>query len=142
MKLLWLDINASYSHSSLALPALEAQLDNDLRDVVEWKIVSGTIKSVRDEVIEEVVDACADFIFATGWLFNIDYLLSVLRRVAAISPNVKIVLGGPEFLGDNSGFLRANPFVTSVFKGEAEEIFPDFINSQLQLLEAGERRLF
>lgn len=138
MKLLWLDINASYSHSSLALPALEAQLDNNLRDAVEWKIVSGTIKSVRDEVIEEVVDACADFIFATGWLFNIDYLLSVLRRVAAISPNVKIVLGGPEFLGDNREFLQANRFVTSVFKGEAEEVFPDFIRIIANDIESNE----
>ena len=105
MKLLWLDINASYSHSSLALPALEAQLDNDLRDVVEWKIVSGTIKSVRDEVIEEVVDAYADFIFATGWLFNIDYLLSVLRRVAAISPKFQRICL-PDITGEqNKCFL-------------------------------------
>ena len=29
MKLLWLDLNSSYAHSSLALPALHAQIANN-----------------------------------------------------------------------------------------------------------------
>ena len=34
MKILWLDINSSYSHSSVALPAIHAQVDG--RDEWEW----------------------------------------------------------------------------------------------------------
>lgn len=38
MKLLWLDLNSSYAHSSLALPALHAQIADDT--TIEWCIVS------------------------------------------------------------------------------------------------------
>ena len=41
MKLLWLDLNSSYAHSSLALPALHAQIADDT--TIEWCIVSATI---------------------------------------------------------------------------------------------------
>ena len=37
MKILWLDINSSYSHSSVALPAIHAQVDG--RDEWEWCVV-------------------------------------------------------------------------------------------------------
>ncbi len=132
MKFLWLDINASFSHSSLALPALEAQLTPQIRKQTEWQVVSGTIKSNREQIISQIAIAQPSYIFATGWLFNIEYLLSVLCRVAAIDSNIKIVLGGPEFLGNNKHFLLANPFITAVFKGEAEEVFPKFIEIAIE----------
>ncbi len=123
MKFLWLDINASYSHSSMAFPALEAQISTDVGKKIEWHIVSGTIKSCKEPVISQVTGFSPDYIFATGWLFNIDYLLSMLRKINALLPDTKIVLGGPEFLGNNHDFLLENPFVTAVFKGDGEEVF-------------------
>ena len=77
MKFLWLDINASYSHSSLALPALEAQISPETNKHIEWKVVQGTIKSSKEQIVSQVLAENPDYIFATGWLFNIDYLLSV-----------------------------------------------------------------
>ena len=41
MKILWLDINSSYSHSSMALPAIHAQVAD--RSEWEWCVVRGTI---------------------------------------------------------------------------------------------------
>ena len=41
MKILWIDLNSSYAHSSLALPALHAQIMTD--PSIEWEIVSATI---------------------------------------------------------------------------------------------------
>ena len=35
MKILWIDLNSSYAHSSLALPALHAQIMTD--PSIEWK---------------------------------------------------------------------------------------------------------
>ena len=123
MKFLWLDINASYSHSSLALPALEAQIPPQINNQIEWKVVQGTIKSIKEQIVSQVLAEKPDYIFATGWLFNIEYILSVLRRVNAVLKDTKIVLGGPEFLGNNEEFLRGNKFVTAVFKGDGEDIF-------------------
>lgn len=131
MAFLWLDINSSWSHSSLALPALHANLEHEVRIKCNMQVVRGTIKSNPAQIIEESLSLCPDFIFATAWLFNIEYLVSILCRIKELLPHVQIFLGGPEFLGNNSSFLRKNSFVTAVFKGEGEEIFNSFIISLL-----------
>ena len=126
MKILWLDLNSSYAHSSLALPALHAQIADD--DAIEWDIVSATINENVGMVAGEVYRRCPDLLAATVWLFNHEQLLHIISRVKALLPQCCIVLGGPEFLGDNEFFLRSNPFVSCVFRGEGEEVFPQWIN--------------
>jgi radical SAM superfamily enzyme YgiQ (UPF0313 family) len=39
------------------------------------------------------------------------------------------VCGGPEFLGDNEAFLRSNPFVTAIIRGEGEHALPEFLDN-------------
>ena len=65
-----------------------------------------------------------DIIAATNWLFNHEQLLHIISRAKALLPHCCIVLGGPEFLGNNEAFLRKNKFVNGVFRGEGEEVFP------------------
>ena len=132
MQILWLDINSSYSHSNLALPALHAQLDDKYDKEIEWKVARGTIKSPKYELVSQVIDFKPDVIFATAWLFNAQYLLSVIEDVYALIPSVRIVLGGPEFLGtpsENEHYLRSHPEVFAVFRGDAEEDFSDSLDA-------------
>ena len=132
MKLLWADINASYSHSNLAFPAMEAQMPPSLRAECEWEVVGGTLKSPQEELVMKIANFKPQYIFATAWLFNIEYLLSVIEKSVILLPGTKVILGGPEFLGDNSDFLLKHPFVTAVFRGEGEEVFPLLISSLLK----------
>lgn len=126
MNIVWLDLNSSYAHSSLALPALQAQIaDNpDIR----WQIVSATINENPGTTASEIYRLHPDIIAATCWLFNHEILLHILARVKALLPDCCITLGGPEFLGDNEEFLRTNRFVDCVFRGEGEESFARWIN--------------
>lgn len=126
MKLLWLDLNSSYAHSSLALPALHAQVASSTDDV-EWFRHSATINENPGMIAAEVYRYAPDVVAATCWLFNHEVLLHVLARVHALLPEVKILLGGPEFLGDNAEFLRSSSFVTAVFRGEGEESFSQWL---------------
>ena len=132
MNFIWLDINSSWSHSSLALPALHANLSPATADACNMQVVRGTIKSPVAQVVQQVAQLDPTYIFATGWLFNINYLNEVLCRVSALCSPLGIFLGGPEFLGDNSEFLHTHPHITAVFKGEGEEMFEPFINSLLR----------
>lgn len=125
MKILWLDLNSSYAHSSLALPALHAQIASD--SSLEWEIVSATINENAGMVTNSIYRHHPDIIAATNWLFNHEQLLHILSRAKALLPDCRIVLGGPEFLGDNEDFLRKNPFVDCVFRGEGEEVFPQWL---------------
>lgn len=126
MKLLWLDLNSSYAHSSLALPALHAQVAGSVDDV-EWFRHSATINENPGMIAAEVYRYAPDVVAATCWLFNHEVLLHVLARVHALLPETKILLGGPEFLGDNAEFLCSSSFVTAVFRGEGEESFSEWL---------------
>lgn len=125
MKILWLDINSSYSHSSVALPAIHSQVS----DVQEWEwcAVRATINDNPGAVAAEVAAHKPDVIAATFWLFTHRMQLEVLSRVIQMLDNVKIVCGGPEFLGDNRMFLTRNPFVTAIVRGEGEIALPEFL---------------
>ena len=122
MKLLWLDLNSSYAHSSLALPALHAQIADDT--TIEWCVVSATINENTGSVVNQIYRHQPDIIAATNWLFNHEQLLHIVSRAKALLPHCCVILGGPDFLGDNEAFLYKNKFVSGVFRGEGEEVFP------------------
>ena len=126
MKLLWIDLNCSYAHSSLALPALHAQVMN--RTDVEWHVVHTTTSEVVGSVVEAIYAQRPDVVCATAWLFTHEHLLHIVARVKALLPCVKVVLGGPEFLGDNEEYLRRHPEVDAVFRGEGEQAFAPWLD--------------
>lgn len=131
----WLDLNASYSHASLALPAIEAQSHAPNWEGVsgvpdlKWNQITGTIKSKVNELAECVISSCPDIVCATLWLFNHDVVLQILARVKTVLPHCTIALGGPEFLGNNELFLRQHRFVDLVLRGEGELAFYDWLKT-------------
>lgn len=127
MKILWLDINSSYSHSSVALPAIHAQVSQ--HQEWEWCVVRGTINDNPGALAAAVAEHKPDIIAATFWLFTHRMQIEVLSRVVQLMDGVKVICGGPEFLGDNEAFLRSNPFVTAIIKGEGEEALPEFLRN-------------
>lgn len=128
MKITWLDLNCSYSHSSLALPALHAQMPKD--DTTEWNVVSATTSENAGTTATQVCQQAPDIVAATAWLFNHEQLLHICARVKSLMPQCLIVLGGPEFLGDNESYMRCNRFVSCVFRGEGEEVFAKWLKNQ------------
>ena len=125
-KITWLDINSSYSHSSAALPIIEAQQVNHSIKC-EWSVVSGTLKSEIRELVADVVKQNPQIIAYTSWLFTCDITHQVLSRVKAILPEVVVIGGGPEYLGCNKEFLRSNKYIDYVVRGEGEESFYSLI---------------
>lgn len=126
--LLWIDISCSYAHSSLALPALHAQGEGDM----EWRVVRGTTSGNAGALAAQIAAANPAIVASTAWLFNTGYLREVIARVKALLPQCTVILGGPEFLGCNENFLRANPQVDCVFRGEGESEFGKWLASTPQ----------
>ncbi|EJW97991.1 Radical SAM domain-containing protein, partial [gut metagenome] len=97
------------------------------RTDIEWDIVSATINENTSHVVEEIYRRQPDLLAATNWLFTHEKLLHLISRVKVLLPHCIIVLGGPEFLGDNRNFLSKNEFVSAIFRGEGEESFPQWM---------------
>lgn len=125
MKILWLDLNSSYAHASLALPALHAQVKDN--PDYEWDVVSTTVNENPGLIAGHVYGRQPNLVAATCWLFNHEALTHILSRVKALLPHCMMALGGPEFLGDNECFLRQNTFINAVFRGEGEDTFPKWL---------------
>ena len=126
MKLVWLDLNSSYAHASLALPAIHAQTGSDEAGA-EWHKVQATVNERVEAVVNQVVSIGPDVVAATCWLFTCEALMHVLARVKTLLPHCRIILGGPEFLGHNEAFLRHWTFVDVVLRGEGESVFPQWL---------------
>jgi len=123
MKLSWLTVNSSFSHSSLALPLVEQAAGGG----AEWSHLVCTINDDVNSVCTKLVALQPDIITATCYLFTVEYVLRVLKRVKLLLPDTIIVLGGPEFLGNNEDFLRKNLEISAVFRGEGEVSFGDWL---------------
>ena len=125
MRIVWLDLNCSYAHSSLALPALHAQVAH--RTDVEWEVVHTTTGEAVGTAVEAVYACRPDVVAATAWLFTHEHLLHIVARVKALMPQTTVILGGPEFLGDNESYLRQHDEVDCVLRGEGEESFAQWL---------------
>ncbi|MFI3268449.1 MAG: radical SAM protein [Rikenellaceae bacterium] len=126
IKLVWLDLNASYSHSSLALPMIEAQNDNSS---IDWRVVFATLSSDVTTIVNDIIEQEPSVLVATAWLFTHDKLHQIVRRVKSILPNLTVIYGGPEFMGSNDEYLRVNTYVDCVVRGEGEEVFYQLIDN-------------
>ncbi len=125
MKITWLDLNASYSHSSLALPAIHAQVASGDENI--WTSIHTTINLPINTTIERLLDEKPDVVCATAWLFTHDQLHQILSRFKQLIPTTIVALGGPEFLGDNEEYLNRYDYVDVVFRGEGELIFHQWL---------------
>ena len=131
-RLVFLTVNSSYSHSSLALPLLHSAC----RDLAawEWFRCDTTIAGDVMGAVREISQYNCDLLVTDLYLFNRKTALDILQRYHELAPACRIAVGGPECLGDGAEQLKHSyPWLNAVFRGEGEEIFRDYlINFDLQ----------
>ena len=127
MRILWLDLNCSYAHSSLALPALHAQVMH--RTDIEWTVLRTTPSETVGTAVDATYTQQPAAVAATAWLFTHEHLLHIITRVKALLPQSIVILGGPEFLGDNQKYLHYHTEVDCVLRGEGEESFAQWLDN-------------
>jgi anaerobic magnesium-protoporphyrin IX monomethyl ester cyclase len=113
-------LNAKYIHLNLAIRILyDLNKDYGNLDFKEY-----TIKSDFDAVAEE----CSkyDVVCFSCYIWNITQTLEVAKRIKAVNPNTKILLGGPEVSYEWEPVI-ANDFVDYIIVGEGEIPFQAFI---------------
>src|SRR5688572_5145768 len=89
-KVLICTLNAKYIHTNLAVRLLY-QL-NKHHEGLDWK--EFTIKEDKDGIV--ALCRGYDVVAFSCYIWNITPTLEVCRRLKAIQPKIKILLGGPE----------------------------------------------
>jgi anaerobic magnesium-protoporphyrin IX monomethyl ester cyclase len=121
MKVLLATLNAKFIHLNLAIRLL-FELNRDQAGL-DWK--EFTIKENRDEI----ADFCKDFdiIAFSCYIWNITQTLEVCRKIKAINPKIKILLGGPEVSYEWQDVIIRDE-VDFIITGEGETPFTQFLN--------------
>ena len=115
---LFLELNSSYSHSMLSYGMLRAFTEQYAPEW-RWHKIEFTVKNADTAIFEDKISELKpEVICATVYLFNRVTVLNLLKSARRAAPRARIVLGGPEFLGDNRQFLEHNPGINAVIRGD------------------------
>lgn len=125
MKILLVAINAKYIHSNLAVYCLKAYAEKNMpQDAnVQIELAEYTINQNRDEILKDIYRRQAEIICFSCYIWNLDYVESMIRDVKKVMKDVIIWAGGPEVSYDSRETLGRLPELTGVMKGEGEKTF-------------------
>ncbi|MGD8399719.1 MAG: B12-binding domain-containing radical SAM protein [Bacillota bacterium] len=125
MKILLTTLNAKCVHTSLALwylyqylrskhPGL-AMREFNINQELPW--VLGEIYRERPAVVA----------FSCN-IWNIEAIFKLCRRLRQVTPEIRLVLGGPEVGAEPEAVLIENPAVDFIIVGEGEVTFEEFLD--------------
>ena len=126
MKVLLAAINAKYIHSNLAVYSLRANLGKYKENV---QLKEYTINHQKEDVIQDIYKEQPDVLAISCYIWNIDFIQGILEDIKKVLPKTDIWLGGPEVSYLSEQFLKENPWVKGIVRGEGEVTFCELVSS-------------
>ena len=144
MKFLLAALNAKYIHSNPGIYSLKAyaerQMECDPSDALGKQKLSVelgeyTINNQMGDILKDIYLRKPDMVGFSCYIWNISWVMELVRDLPLVLPEVEIWLGGPEVSYDAADVLQREPGVTGIMMGEGEETFLEV----LKLYAAGRR---
>ncbi len=131
MKTVIVGINSKYIHTMLSVRYLAASLNESLHSFADSFCVyrEFSVNMSSDSVLESLYNENADVYCFSTYIFNVDFVLRVVRNLKRIKPDSIIILGGPEVTYENEQILRDNPQIDFISCGEGEVSLAALVNS-------------
>ena len=125
MKIILTTLNSKFIHSNLAIRYLKEYV----RDILPVEVLEFTINQSIDSITSEIYIRSPDIVGFSTYIWNIEETLEICQILKLVSPNTKILLGGPEVSFDGVDLLVQNPFIDYIIFGEGEDAFSELIGS-------------
>ncbi len=121
MNCLLVTLNSKFTHTSLAL--------RSLRQVALGKVqlLECTVNQPKDEILRQILSVPAKIYAFSVYIFNVTLTRQIISDLRAVRPDALILCGGPEVSYDCEEFLRQNPGVDGIMRGEGEETFRELM---------------
>ena len=126
MKVLLTALNAKYIHSSLALRSLKAYADPEGKYTC---IKEYTINNRVEFIVSDIYKEKPDYIGFSCYIWNIEMIKNIARRLKKVLPETVMVFGGPEVSYDSADFLRENEFADIIMRGEGERTYKNLLEA-------------
>jgi len=126
MKILLTTLNSKYVHSNLALKYLYSVsegsgLDIDLKEF--------TINNEMGYIYTEILRGGYDLVCFSVYIWNVAQIRRLCADLKKARPDMKIMAGGPEVSHETLSFMKENPWVDYVLRGEGELPFFNFLKA-------------
>jgi radical SAM superfamily enzyme YgiQ (UPF0313 family) len=121
MKVLLIALNASYTHTNLAVRTLAACLRDAGR---EAEVYESTVNQPAGHLLREIAGRDWDAAAFSCYIWNIEMVRRLTAQLALIYPGKPILWGGPEVSHDTEEWMVRNPGVTYILRGEGEQALP------------------
>ena len=131
-KIVWLALNAKYTHTSLAVRYLREAC----RPVARTEILELTINNQLLEILGEIYERQPAVLGIACYIWNIELVRRLLPLLARVLPDTVVLCGGPEVSYETEAFMAEFPQVDFVLRGEGEEAVRCLLP---RILEAGRR---
>lgn len=138
MKFLLAALNAKYIHSNPAIYSLKAYAEThgkepELEDGrFQIETMEYTINNQPDEILKDIYSRKPDAVGFSCYIWNIAYVLELVRDLPKVLPHAEIWLGGPEVSYDAAEILCREPEVYGIMMGEGEETFLKVVRCYLE----------
>ncbi len=114
-------LNSKFVHTSLALRCLRESCP------AGTELLEGTVNQPKDEILRQILSYPAKVYAFSVYIFNVTLIRQILSDLRAIRPDALILCGGPEVSFGCEEFLRNNPAVDGILRGEGEETFRELM---------------
>lgn len=118
-------INAKYIHTNLAIRSLKANA-GEYESQVE--IAEYTINYRREEILSGIYQKRPDIVGFSSYLWNIEYVMSLVCDLKKLLPGITIFLGGPEVSYHPEEVLLQHKEVDLILAGEGEKTFYEYLS--------------
>lgn len=124
MKVLFVAINSSYTHSAPAVYALKRACNEAGFPATcqEW-----SINSKREQVLAAILAEQADVICFSAYIWNIEYLERLLWGLRPLLPQAFLFMGGPQVHGEKTALWPRFPMMDALLFGEGEALLPQLL---------------
>ncbi|MBT9777459.1 DUF4080 domain-containing protein [Clostridium sp. MCC353] len=86
-----------------------------------------TINHRMESILKDIYQRRPDVVGFSCYIWNISYVLELVRDLHKVLPDTDIWLGGPEVSYDAGRILSQEPDVLGIMMGEGEETFADLV---------------
>ena len=119
MKIVLFSLNASRTHTNLAIRCLAKSLkQNGFDEVV---LIERTEKDNRNDTLASLYREKADLYGFSTYIWNVDAHLTLAKNLKQLLPNSRIHFGGPEVSYYDESFLASHTYIDHLIRGEGEE---------------------
>ncbi len=124
MKVSFIALNSSYTHTNLALYYF---INNSIPKGVRACVKEFNINMHLDVILKQLYNEKSDIYFFSCYIWNIEYILKLSSSLKKIT-NAKIVLGGSEVSYTPLEYLKY-PFIDYIIADEGEETIKTFLDN-------------